>query len=441
MSTPSGDYASLAELAASSSPDTSTPAYSNTAAPAIQFATANIQPPGGMYVTNAFSLRVTAWSSDPAVTGIAIAITMLMPDGTVHQISEVLAPVTSDRVTLNVAEINLPECFLLGVSIYLQGANSSPGRVYALAQLETGQGASAVIFQTLAAGYVTGNCGVAWPNSPIRSSTEGTGYIQTVDFTPAGFDTEAVLSVPTGAIWDVRSIRCQFITSAVSVDRVPSLIVQDVSNPFQVQLASAVDSGQSVNYVFVPGMSREGTVPPYARPIAIANPAAGADFTITVPAGRTWEILGVAGQFTTSAVAGNRTPSLFLQVRGNPAGISITSGAVIPASQGNNMCWGIGLPAFGPLDGTLNTALPQRMLLNAGDKLGSSTAGILAGDQWSNIYLWVNETFIQSSINPLPLPCRLLGGQQIHTSTAGMDAGDRWASCVALVEEFLVRQQ
>lgn len=46
--------------------------------------------------------------------------------------------------------------------------------------------------------------------------------------------------------------------------------------------------------------------------LAIANPAAGADFSTTVPAGELWQLHSVGGQLVTSGVAANREVALVI---------------------------------------------------------------------------------------------------------------------------------
>lgn len=126
-------------------------------------------------------------------------------------------------------------------------------------------------------------------------------------------------------------------------------------------------------------------------PVDVANPAAGADWSVRTPGGKLWMVLGFRATLATSAVVANR------QLR-----VSITDGAVerancqaitatitanltatlggyrgaVPGGAGSALVGGVGLPDW-PLD--------------AGWTFGVVTVGLDAGDQWSAIRLVVEQ--------------------------------------------------
>jgi hypothetical protein len=134
-----------------------------------------------------------------------------------------------------------------------------------------------------------------------------------------------------------------------------------------------------------------GTV---VRSFNVTAPGAGTDFLQTVPSGKRWRIMAGRAQLTTSSSAGNRTigfriddgnaPNLF----GN-YGIST---APIPASTVALFNFGnFGSPVAPTSGGETIVNIPSGILLNSGWRFYSATGGLLAGDQWSTIWLAVEE--------------------------------------------------
>jgi hypothetical protein len=125
--------------------------------------------------------------------------------------------------------------------------------------------------------------------------------------------------------------------------------------------------------------------------LPIASPAAGNDFTITVPGGALWEVLGFQGVFTTSAAVASRQARL-QYANGDGALFFATAAATtIPASQANRMSWAQGLGTFGTTAAS-NAPLPTPPIpLPVGFRINSFTANIDVADQWSGLILIVRE--------------------------------------------------
>lgn len=135
--------------------------------------------------------------------------------------------------------------------------------------------------------------------------------------------------------------------------------------------------------------SATGTV---LRTVTVADPAAGADWSITPDNGRAWEVLSVFGLFVASSNAADRTPTLFSFIGGVPLwGLPVQTSIVADASQ--PVGW---LARYAPLYAPAATApqvngLPETFLL-PGYALTMVTAGIDASDQWSHVVAQVLET-------------------------------------------------
>jgi hypothetical protein len=127
------------------------------------------------------------------------------------------------------------------------------------------------------------------------------------------------------------------------------------------------------------------------RVVMVANPGAGADWSVTVPGGHQWRLIGGAGVFTTSAVVANRFSALQVSdsdgvfyfngsTSAQAASLAITtvyvpSTALFPASL------------FGPR----NLVPFSPTWLRPGDILAASTFAIDVGDQWTSVRLRVED--------------------------------------------------
>lgn len=122
----------------------------------------------------------------------------------------------------------------------------------------------------------------------------------------------------------------------------------------------------------------------------VANPVAGADWTLTVPNSARWELVTVNAQLTTAVAVANRQ----VQLQGTNAGVLIwnspaavnvpaSTTAQISAMQGNTLT---------PVITTdVTIAIPPRLGMSVGMIIQSSTVGIQPADQWSNIRVGVRE--------------------------------------------------
>ena len=124
------------------------------------------------------------------------------------------------------------------------------------------------------------------------------------------------------------------------------------------------------------------------------SPAAGADFTITVPdTGGVWEIVALRAQLVTSATVANR--GVVVQVKDHAANIVYESPAslAITASLTIGVTFSAQYPSgVGDITTTkkVGLALPDGPYL-PGWTVGTSTALIDTADQWSLIRAWYRQ--------------------------------------------------
>ncbi|MGH3630266.1 MAG: hypothetical protein ACRDRL_22840 [Sciscionella sp.] len=165
---------------------------------------------------------------------------------------------------------------------------------------------------------------------------------------------------------------------------------QDVTGG-HVVLGGYPGSGQKIAFPQSP-IASPGAGPGWTSTVVIANPAAGADFTQTVPAGEQWILRSARALLTSSAAVANR--SVQLQAVDTTPNILVSSPAfaVQAASLAVSYDWfngGGGTSVANSQTG----AWPYELRLQPGWKVQSKTALIDVADQWSLIVLGV-ERFI-----------------------------------------------
>ena len=133
------------------------------------------------------------------------------------------------------------------------------------------------------------------------------------------------------------------------------------------------------------------------RVVNVPQPAAGAEWSVTVPGGVQWRINLAVGELQTSAVAGGRIVGLEVAEPGSTPVVyyfQFTMGA----SAAWVFQWVIGSPAYPtatnvdhPLMGIGPYWIP------GGSTVASSTRNADAGDQWSNVRLVVEEAYFTNN--------------------------------------------
>lgn len=138
------------------------------------------------------------------------------------------------------------------------------------------------------------------------------------------------------------------------------------------------------------------------RIIPIPSPAAGADWSQQVPDGVMWRVVGCTAQLVTSATVSNREPMLHYG-DGTTFPLRVSGGSAQTATQTVEYHWSIGASGFNGLPGTgkVQAALPN-MQISGAWVVRVVTSGLVAGDQWSAVSMYVVE--IEDTAGPLVYP-------------------------------------
>jgi hypothetical protein len=127
------------------------------------------------------------------------------------------------------------------------------------------------------------------------------------------------------------------------------------------------------------------------RSIQVGNPAAGADFSTTVPTNARWRFQSARATLTTGAAVANRLVNIDFDDGVNvffQAGPQFTQVASTIISYDDT-----GLQGQAPIAGSAEVLLaaPPALYMLAGSRIRSNTVAIQAADQWSAIEVLVEE--------------------------------------------------
>jgi hypothetical protein len=130
--------------------------------------------------------------------------------------------------------------------------------------------------------------------------------------------------------------------------------------------------------------------PGWLHLVQVANPGAGADWSMAVPFNIRRRILSVNAQLATSATVANRIvemrhlSGLNILANGTPNQV-VVAGATVQVTGTSSL-----LTAVANVADVL-VSIPSTLILQPGQSFNSNTINIQAGDQWSNIFLWVED--------------------------------------------------
>ena len=129
----------------------------------------------------------------------------------------------------------------------------------------------------------------------------------------------------------------------------------------------------------------------FTSPVSVADPAAGADWSYTVTGSYWIRIASLAFLFTTSSASASRIPNLQVLDEGGVPLAVIPPAAAQIATKAYTYTFLPNVGVVGSIDGTAALAPSPNFFLRPGYKIGTSTAAIDTGDQFSNIRLTAEQ--------------------------------------------------
>lgn len=127
------------------------------------------------------------------------------------------------------------------------------------------------------------------------------------------------------------------------------------------------------------------------RLIVGTDPAAGVDWSETVPTNARWQLLSVRALFQTDATVAARNVNLLID-DGTNNYYRIASHRDQPASQPYSYSWSVGTQDLGGLaNAAVVIPLPNHAYMKAGYRVRAATSLMQAGDDWSTLSILARE--------------------------------------------------
>lgn len=122
----------------------------------------------------------------------------------------------------------------------------------------------------------------------------------------------------------------------------------------------------------------------------VSNPAAGADWSLTVPLNAAWLVRTISAVFTTSVAVANRSPRL-QYTDGTTVILDHPQPLVIAASTAARVTWSPGAANSGPVASNQSAGITGAIRLQGNFVIRTTTSLIDVADQWSSIRVVVEE--------------------------------------------------
>lgn len=167
----------------------------------------------------------------------------------------------SDR-TVAKNEYTLGIGAVLNVVVFANAGTPVVGQTFVIVQLIRGTGAAAVVLGTLLQGYVTSTQGLAWPGSPIQSSTDSEPYVRNLVGTDPAAGSEIIETVPNGARWELVSFNAFMSKNAVNGGPMELRKVVGADIFWQIVASHTQNAGTVINYNFAQGVNTVSAGPP-----------------------------------------------------------------------------------------------------------------------------------------------------------------------------------
>lgn len=157
--------------------------------------------------------------------------------------------VTNADRSVATANVRIGE-FPIFLAVRTTATSVRRGELYVRVSLQAAETRIAV----LAAGYVTDERGLSFPNGKIESSVEGPGLIRSILGTDPAAGVEISETVPTNARWRLLAIRFTFVTDATAATRAVTLVMtHGASNEINAHNGGTQTASVTQNYNFANG--------------------------------------------------------------------------------------------------------------------------------------------------------------------------------------------
>lgn len=212
---------------------------------AVEVEKALVHPP--LWVDSRDLIAATAWNSKANVR-ICITGRHLSPTGIISHIETHFTP-TADRVNYQWLQ-RTSAGWLLSVAGYADQNEPQRGQTY----LRLGIHREGELAALLAMDYLIGRNSVFWPGGQHRPTVGGFGAVRAITGTDPAAGAEISETVPSSAVWRLRSIAAELVTSAAGAARVIYLEIDDGTNTLhRYYNPTTQDTSKTRQHYWTPG--------------------------------------------------------------------------------------------------------------------------------------------------------------------------------------------
>lgn len=176
------------------------------------------------YVTGEDNLQIVSYNSATGVT-LTIVGRLLGVDGVTRPFVETHTPNT-DR-TAKTTYHPIGEGWLQNVVVYASAGSPQIGQAFVNVRVVRGLSGARQELATLLQGFCTGVQRLAWPGSPIVSTTASPGAVKVITGTDPAAGAECSDTVPTGARWRLISYAVTVVFANAGIERTVAIVVDD----------------------------------------------------------------------------------------------------------------------------------------------------------------------------------------------------------------------
>mgnify|MGYP001570853862 CR=1 FL=1 len=209
--------------------------------------------PFQFYVSGEDNLRVRSVNS---LFGARVSLQgrFLEAGGRLIAFSEVHVP-NNDRSGAQ-SDYPLGNGYLLNLSVVVSNGAPLLGQTFVMVQLIRGLSGATIVLGCLLQGYITSTQQLAWPGSPIVSSTEAEPWVRQINGTNPAAGVEIDERVPAGARWELLNCYVEFVTDGNAADRrVRLAIAPDAAADTAIVSTNVIQiANQDFGYTFSPNL-------------------------------------------------------------------------------------------------------------------------------------------------------------------------------------------
>ncbi|HEV3059064.1 MAG TPA: hypothetical protein VGY48_12510 [Vicinamibacterales bacterium] len=187
-----------------------------------------------LYVTGEDGLRLTVFNSAAGVT-VTFSGRFLPAkqrddeaDQRVSSINQTLVPTTARAAST--VFLSLGEGWLLDWSVQATAGTPLVGQTFATLEIVRGTSGALARLSRLGHGYLTATTALGWPGSTFTNSLDGEGAVRSIQVSTPAAGADFLQAVPTGARWELLSVKALLTTAVAVANRSPRLLLDDGAN-------------------------------------------------------------------------------------------------------------------------------------------------------------------------------------------------------------------